>query len=329
MKWVCAILLIALFSNPAVSHVPFTPSPGNNLNSAVLIPDPEKTYAVYGTLHYPGEADYYRLALNANQMLELQLSVPDPSFTPMLVVMGPGIEPKNALPDNIKAPEGDGVIVLPETRPEHAWYEPFSPMSIYQVSNYSLPAGSPGDYYVVVFSQDQAGAYTLATGSLEEFSPSEWVMVPLDLIKVRLWQGQALLLIFGPMLVVVIAGLSILSSSNRKRSRPVHEWSAAISGLTFLGTTATIAVQTAIALRSVSLSSDVLVTMIFLTASLLLGLAAIFLSAREWSARARAAMVIIGVMGLVFWSGLIIGPLLAILAAAVPNREAGQSLDKN
>lgn len=246
--------------------------------------------------------------------------MPDPSFTPTLVVMGPGIEAKNALPDNIKVPEGDGVIVLPGTRPEHAWYELFSPMSIYQVSNYSQPAGSPGDYYVAVYSQDQAWAYTLATGSLEEFSPSEWVMVPLDLIKVRLWQGQALLLIFGPMVVVVIAGFFLLSSSNRKRSRPVHEWLGAISGLTFLGTTATIAVQTAIALRSVSLSSDVLITMIFLAASLLLGLAAIFSSARECSARARAAMVVIGVMGLVFWSGLIIGPLLAFLAAVVASQ---------
>ena len=69
MKWVYAILLLALISMPAGSHVPLTPSPENNLNSAVPIPDPEKTYAIYGTLHNPGETDYYRLTLNANQML--------------------------------------------------------------------------------------------------------------------------------------------------------------------------------------------------------------------------------------------------------------------
>jgi len=298
---------------PSGAHVPLTPSPGNNLSSAVLISDPEKTYAIYGTLHNPGEADYYRLTLNANQMLDLQLSVPDPSFIPTLVVMGPGIGAKNVPPDKIKAPEGSGVIVLPGMRPESAWYEPFSPMSIYQVSNYSLPAGSHGSYYVAIYSRDQAGAYTLATGSLEEFSPREWVRVPLDLIKVRLWQGQAPPLIFGPMVVVIIVGLLLLWSSKRWRS--VHEWLAAISGLTFLGTTATIAVQTSIALNLASFSSDVLVTMIFLAASLLLGLAAIFLSAREWSARVRVAMVAIGVMGLVFWSGLVIGPLLAFLSA--------------
>lgn len=327
MKWVYVILLLALLSTPAGSHVPLTPSPEYNLSSAFLIPDPEKTYTIYGTLHNPGEADYYQLTLNANQMLDLQLSVPDPSFMPTLMVMGPGIETRNVPPDSIKALAGAGVIVLPGMRPEHAWYEPFSPMSIYQVSNYSMPAGSPGSYYVAIYSQDQAGAYTLATGSLEEFSPSEWVRVPLDMIRVRLWEGQTLQLIFGPMVIVIIVGLLLLWS--RKRSRPVHEWLGAISGLTFLGTTATIAVQTAIALRSVSLSSDVLVTMIFLAASLLLGLAAIFLSAREWSARARAAMVVIGLMGLVFWSGLIIGPLLAFLAAVVPDWLAGQSPDKN
>jgi uncharacterized membrane protein HdeD (DUF308 family) len=291
--------------------------PGNDLSSAVLVPDPEKTFAIYGALHYPGEADYYRLELNANQMLELQLSVPDLSFMPSLVVMGPGIRTQDVPPDRIKAPEGSGVIVLPGIKPESAWYEPFSPMSIYQVSNYSLPAGSPGSYYVAVYSQNQSGAYTLATGTLEEFSPSEWVMVPLDLIKVRLWQGQTLPLIFGPMVVLIIVGILILWSNKRRRSN--NAWLAAISGLTFLGTAATIAVQTAIALRSAPFSSDVLVTMIFLVASLLLGIAAIFLSAREWSVRVRAAMVAIGIIGLVFWSGLIIGPLMAFLSAVVPH----------
>ena len=312
---VYAFLLFVLFSMPSGAHVPLTPSPGNNLSSAVLVPDPEKTYAIYGTLHNPCETDYYRLTLSANQTLELQLSVPDPLFMPTLVVMGPGIETKNVPMDSIKAPEGAGVIVLPGMRPEHAWYEPFSPMSLYQISNYSMPAGSPGIYYVAIYSQDRAGAYTLATGSLEEFSPSEWVMVPLDLIKVRFWQGQTPPLIFGPMVAVIIVGLLFLWSRNRRISQSVHEWLASISGLTLLGTTATIAVQTAIALRSAPFSSVVLVTMIFLVASLLLGLAAVFLSAREWSLRVRVAMVVIGVISLVFWSGLIIGPLLAFLAA--------------
>lgn len=327
MKWVYAFLLFVLFSMPSGAHVPLTPSPGNNLSSAVLVPDPEKTFAIYGALHYPGEADYYRLKLNANQMLELQLSVPDPSFMPSLVIMGPGIGIKDVPPDKIKAPEGSGIIVLPGIKPENAWYEPFSPMSIYQVSNYSLPAGSPGSYYVAVYSQNQSGAYTLATGSLEEFSPSEWVMVPLDLIKVRLWQGQTLFLIFGPMIVVIIVGILILWSNKRRQS--TNAWLAAISGLTLLGTAATIAVQMAIALRSAPVSSDVLVTMIFLAASLLLGLAAAFLSAREWSLRVRAAMLVIGVMGLVFWSGLIIGPLLAFLAAVAPHNMARKSPSKS
>jgi hypothetical protein len=317
MKWVYAFLLFVLFSMPSAAHVSLTPSPGNNLSSAVIIPDPEKTYAIYGTLRNPGETDYYRLTLSANQMLELQLSVPDPSFMPTLVVMGPGIETRNVPPDSIKAPEGAGVTVFPGMRPESAWYEPFSPMSIYQVSNYSMPAGSPGSYYVAIYSQDQAGAYSLATGSLEEFSPSEWVMVPLDMIKVRLWQGQTLPLIFGPMIVVVIVGILILWSNKRRRS--ANAWLAAISGLTFLGTAATIAVQTAIALRSAPFSSGVLVTMILLIASLLLGIAAIILSTREWPVRARAAMLAIGLMGLVFWSGLVIGPILAFLAAVIPH----------
>lgn len=115
----------------------------------------------------------------------------------------------------------------------------------------------------------------------------------------------------------------------QEKGRSTNAWLAAISGLTLLGTAATIALQTAIALRSAPVSSDVLVTMIFLAASLLLGLAAVFLSSREWSLRVRAAMLVIGVMGLVFWSGLIIGPLLAFLAAVLQHNMARQSPSKS
>ena len=73
---------------------------------------------------------------------------------------------------------------------------------------------------------------------------------------------------------------------------------------------------------------DVLVTIIFLVASLLLGLAAAFLSAKEWSSRVRGAMVVIGLMGLVFWSGLIIGPLMAFLSAVVPHNMPRKSPSK-
>ena len=322
MKWLYAILLLALISVPAGAHVPLTPSPGTNLSSAFLVPDPEKTYALYGTLQNPGESDYYEMALNNNQPLELQLSVPDPSFLPKLVVIGPGIGAKDVPPNGIKAPEGSGVIVLPGIKPESAWYEPFSPMSLYLVSNYSLSSVPAGTYYIIVYSQDQAGAYTLATGTLEEFTPIEWVTVPLEMIKVRLWQGQTVPLIFGPMVAVIIVGLWLLRSSKQWGS--AHGWLAAISGLTSLGTAATIAVQTTIALRLAPFSSDVLVTMIFLAASLLLGIAAIFLSARKWSVRVRVSMVAIGMLGLVFWSGLVIGPILAFLAALFPTDTKGQ-----
>lgn len=328
MKWPSVIFLLTLLFIQADAHVPLTPAAENDLNSATPIQDPEKSYAIYGEIHEPGEADYYRMNLSANQRLEIQLSVPDPAFMPALVVMGPGIEAKDALPEGIKAPEGAGVLVLQGKMPERAGYEPFSPMSLYQVSSYTRHSVRPGSYYIAVYSQDNAGPYTLATGWIEEFSSYEWVTVPIDLVSIRLWQGQALPLIFGPMAGVVAAGLLILRSRGKKHLRSAPGLLAAVSGLTFLGTAATIAVQMAIALKSAPISSEVLPTLIFLAASLALGLAAISASSRRWSALTRTSMFAIGVMGLVFWSGLIIGPLLAFAASAVPEKMSMQSTDR-
>ena len=96
MKWLYTILLIALVFMPVEAHVPLTPSPGTNLSTAFPVSDPEKTYALYGTRHNPGESNYYRITLNGNQPLALQLSVIDPSFLPALVVIGPGIGAKGS-----------------------------------------------------------------------------------------------------------------------------------------------------------------------------------------------------------------------------------------
>jgi hypothetical protein len=60
-------------------------------------------------------------------------------------------------------------------------------------------------------------------------------------------------------------------------------------------------------------------TIIFLVAALLLHIASIILSARNWHIRVHVAMLAIGLMSLVFWSGLIVGPILAFIAALFPS----------
>ena len=69
-------------------------------------------------------------------------------------------------------------------------------------------------------------------------------------------------------------------------------------------------------------SAGVIITLIFALIPILLGVWALRIarSTSPQSKEDRLSLVIIGLLGLLFWAGLIIGPVIAFIAALVPER---------
>ena len=98
-------------------------------------------------------------------------------------------------------------------------------------------------------------------------------------------------------------------------------WLGAIAGLTFIGTAATTLYQMLAAATSVALGAEALITLIFAIVPLAIGLATLRLSVRDSdkaSVKKRIYYVVLGFAALFMWAGLIIGPILAILASVMP-----------
>jgi hypothetical protein len=317
------LALILFLAVPVTAHVPVLPGDHNSLATAMQISDPAITYAIYGTLHEAGEADYYTVSLRKGDALNFMINTPVPgTFAPWLVIAGPGLSPQGTVPPGIGMPAGDRAVVIPGIQAVHADYEPFSPMAMYKTAMYSGEAPADGTYVIAVYTPADGGPYTLATGTLEAFTLPEWIMVPVDLIGVRLWQGQSLLLIFGPYLAVLVIGTGLLFRWPGRKEMSPSSWFGVAAGLFYLGSGTALVIQTVIAVQMAGAGPAVLVTLAFAAIAFGAGTAAVRASIRKpdptpW--KFRVLMAVIGIAGIAAWAGLIIGPVMAFVSALIPD----------
>jgi len=334
---ILGMLIMMLLAVPIVkAHSPTMAGDNESLATATVIVDPTKSWAVYAELHQGGEAQYYKFDISAGQTIYVQLFISTDSangnFTPSFILMGPGIQTNDTVPGYIEQPNGTTAMVIQGVRSPAATYEPFSPSTFIQLAELRMAAPNSSTYYVAVFEPFNGGHYGLAIGERESFTLDEWLLMPFHLISVHEWEGQSLFIILGPMVVTVIAGLLFILWRWRPwRSMALFDWAGILAGLLFLGSSAVVFTQMAIAISHTSLQGAVAVSLMFALIPLTLSLVTLRVVLNRESRsniRTRLFMIVLGVFALVFWAGLVIGPALAFLAAVMPlKRKETQSIE--
>lgn len=320
---IAALILVP----PAAAHSPLGARENHNLAYATPIPDPLRSYVVYGHLH-TGEAAYFRMEMARGDRLILAVNVNRAdSPIPELVVMGPGIRPSLQLPLAIEIPPASGVRVIPGTPPAKGWYEPFSPSVIYGVAEYDTVIDEPGTYYAVVRSSEGEAGFSFVVGYREEFTVGEWILLPASLVHIYLWEGQPSWAVAAPYILVLLAGLGILLLRQRRegKARGTRAWLASLAGLLYLGTGASTTCQVLWALSLAGFTPESIITLVLALIPLLLGVWALRLGRPGLSPteRMRLSLLAVGVLGLAAWAGLIGGPVLALTAAMLPKGSTG------
>lgn len=323
------ILMMALLIVPTASaHAPLGSGSNESLATATMVPDPTKSWAVYADLHEGGEAQYYKLDMTQGQRIHVSLltttSPEDATFTPGVILMGPGIPDQGFVPSYVETPAGAGLMAVNGTRAAHATYEAFAPSSFVQLADVSLDAPANGTYYVAVQDANRGGHYGLAIGDRESFTASEWLLSPFSLLSVYEWERQSLALVLLPAVATGAIGLLLLVRRHRA-GKPLDMigWTGALAGLLFLGTGATVVSQMLLSISRSSVDPFVIVTLIFAALPIVLGLSTLRLVLRHsghWTLRSRAYLMVLGGGALAAWAGFVIGPILAIVAAVLPSR---------
>ena len=130
-------------------------------------------------------------------------------------------------------------------------------------------------------------------------------------------------LVLAPMIATLIVGISLVTWRFKKQCAIANPqaWLGAIAGLTFIGTGATTLYQMLAAATQVAIGAEAIITLIFAVIPLVIGLVTLRLSVKKAykaSLKKRIYYIILGVAALFIWTGLIIGPILAILASVMP-----------
>lgn len=320
------IFTMLLFSN-VIAHTPLKPDEENHsIAAAYEIPNPTKSWTLYRELHEEGQADYYKLQLESGERLVVSIYTSkseDSSFDPHLAIIGSDISLGLAVPDFIEVPDGAGVNIIEPSRPQKPEYEPFTPSSYYYLVDFNKEIQTDGTYYLAIYYNTSPGRYGMAVGYKEEFTISEWLKIPLDVIEIHQWELQPLYLILAPLILTLIIGL-LVTFWVYKMKPNIPRIVGASAGLIYLGSCFMILMQMIIALNGSTFNSLVILSVIFVLIPLLLGFASLRKITRidgEISIRDRLVWLAIGVLGLFTWSGLFLGPALSILLALNPYKE--------
>jgi hypothetical protein len=321
---VLLLLLLALVP-PVLAHTPLEMEGENHsLETAMEIPNPTKSWTLYEEIHEAGEAEYFELHMEPGERLRISLYLPrneDPGFSPNLVIMGPGIASMDEAPGFVEVPEGAGVALVKSEHPERPEYEPFTPTSYYYIADYDTEVTVGGHYYFAVYESDGEGRYGLAIGYEEEFTLIEWIKIPLDVIGIRLWEGQPLLLFFAPVLLALMAGYGLLFWRSHI-GLSAFNLASATTGLLYVGSGMVILMEMAMSLYGAAYDSLAFLTVVFVLLPVLLGYAVLRKVHRGQAAistRDRVVLVALGVLGLFVWAGFLVGPVLAVLAGILPS----------
>jgi hypothetical protein len=318
------LLILALLVPPACGHAPLGTGENGDLSMATVIGQPEKSYVVYGHIHEPGEAAYYRFDMDAGQTLRIGLLVNrKDSPVPDLIIMGPGVPASGTPPPSLQVPPGSGVLVIPGRMRNQVMYEPFSPAALFPVASYTQKAAGSGTFYAAVYTAEGEQDYSFAPGFREEFTASEWLFVPVSVIGIHAWEGQSLTIILAPCIAVVLLGIALLLRQQKRTGthRSLFSWLAITAGLLYLGGASITFTQMVRALGITGWDPSAILTLIFISIPVGLGIVALrtgFGPGQPVLAKDRVLLAVIGVLGLVFWGGLIIGPVIAFIAAIVP-----------
>jgi hypothetical protein len=324
------ILIYCLFPLPSASgHSPIISGDNRNLDEAMVIPDPTKSWAIYGELHGEREVHYYRFVIEKGQRISINLmkstNEENKEFMPVFVLAGPGLIGQGNVPDYVELPAGAGAVVVAGRQPEEATYEPFSASSFYELAELDIPAPESGSYSIAVYGLGRGGHYSLALGGREVYSLTEWILIPMSLISIYQWEGQSLLIIFLPIIATLAISMGLMFWWKREWI-PVSlfEWTGMLAGLLFLGTGFMVLFQMLLALSHTEMVSEVVITSILALLSILLGIAVtriIMKNRKKVDTRKRIYLVILGIIALFVWSGFLVGPVLAVMASLMSDRK--------
>ncbi len=283
------IAALALVPNPTIGHAPRINDGASTPAESQTILDPEKSWAIYDRLQ-PSEKHHH----NIQGPTQLNLRI----YTPHYAQGAPTV--------TLHTPDGTTIPATPVV--PRTTFDPFTPQALRHVATLEATLG-PGRHAVTI-DWDQGGAYAFSFGQRESLTPTEHITIPFARIQIHLWESQPWIAILGMELVTTTALLAWLRPTAK-------QWLPTAAAGLHIGSGLGLILQTTIATVRAGWTPSIVVPLILATIAIYIGLG-IRASSRAGHPKVTAVLAIVG---LLTWSGIVVGPLLAALWAAWPGSD--------
>ena len=182
MKKIVLLVFILVFvvTSPAYGHKLISHDDSHrSFEKALLIPDHKISWAIYDDLGM-GEAKFYSFDAKQGDSFYASIVVPKISgleeYSPTLILVNSDmLENKESIFKNEISLEK---FPYEGTYPGREFYEPFGQVTYWERQEVKKTIPSDGKYFIVVTDEkNQSGKYSLAVGTIEDFSGSDFFTI--------------------------------------------------------------------------------------------------------------------------------------------------------
>ncbi len=180
-KIMLVFVLISIISvSPAYAHKLISHDDlHRSFDSALKIPDHKISWAIYENLG-TNEAKYYSFNAKHGDSFYASIVVPKldglEEYSPTLVLVGKGIFGNDLVPFETEL--GTEKFSYLGEFPSREFYEPFGQVTYWERQEVRTDIVLDGEYFVVVMDENnQSGKYSLAIGTIEDFSGGDFFTI--------------------------------------------------------------------------------------------------------------------------------------------------------
>ena len=229
-----AILLVFVLSflvtSPAYGHKLILHDDSHrSLETALVIPDHKISWAIYENLETDG-AKFYTFDAKEGDSFYASIVIPKigelEEYAPNLIVMDSRtIQNSNGV--NV-AQLSTEKFLYEGSYPGREFYEPFGQVTYWERQEVKLTIPSDGQYYIIVVDEkNQSGKYSLAVGTIEDFSGSDFVTIlPQAWFETKIFVNDysAIGIFFLVIaLIIFVPTFLVIRKRNKKRAIMVKE----------------------------------------------------------------------------------------------------------
>ncbi|MDH3277004.1 MAG: hypothetical protein OEM21_02780 [Nitrosopumilus sp.] len=207
-------------TSPAYAHKLITHDDTHrSFETALQIPDHKISWAIYENLA-ANEAKFYSFEAKHGESLYASIVIPKmedlETYSPTLVLVGDGIFQNDSIPFETSL----GVQKIPYKGefPSREFYEPFGQVTYWERQEVRMNIPTDGEYFIVVLDEkNQSGKYSLAIGTIEDFSGGDiFTTLPTAWIETKLFVNDYISIVIVVIILITIPIIPILFIVRKK-----------------------------------------------------------------------------------------------------------------